>query len=64
MDRHHLFRHVPRRVLNAAVIIGGITGIVLQAQLGWSVITTFLVTLALCALAVAAVALLWRGRRS
>ncbi len=63
MNLNRPFRHVPRRVLNAAVIVGGITGIVLQAQFGWGVITTFVITLALCALAAALVALVWRGRQ-
>ena len=51
------FGHVPRRVLNAAVIAGGIAGIVLQAQFRWGVGTTFLITLALCGLCVGIVAL-------
>lgn len=57
------FQHVPRRVLNAAVIAGGVAGIVLQARFGWDVLTTFLITLGLCALAVGIVALGFRWRR-
>jgi LPXTG-motif cell wall-anchored protein len=39
-----------------------VAGIVLQARFGWDVLTTFLITLGLCALAVGIVALLF-GRR-
>jgi uncharacterized membrane protein len=63
MDRHRPLSYVPRRVLNAAVVVGGIVGIVLQAQFGWGVLTAFLITLGTCALSVAAVALVYRVRR-
>lgn len=53
---------VPRRAINAAVILGGIAGIVLQARFGWDALTTFLITLGLCALSVALITLLVRLR--
>lgn len=52
--------HVPRRALNAAVIVGGIIGIVLQARFAWTIATTFLVTLAICVVCVGVVALAYR----
>ncbi len=55
---------VPRRVLNGAVIAGGIAGIALQAQFGWGALVTFLVTLGLCALSVGIVAGAYAVRRS
>ncbi len=56
------FQHVPRRVLNVAVIAGGVAGIVLQSRFGWSVLTTFLITLGLCAACVGIAAIIF-GRR-
>ena len=56
------FRHVPRRALNVAVIAGGVAGIVLQSRFGWDVLTTFLITLGLCAVCVGIVAVIF-GRR-
>ncbi len=63
MRPYRPLQYVPRRVLNAAVIAGGIVGIVLQAWFAWNVLTTFLITLGLCALAVGIVALLFGRRR-
>jgi uncharacterized membrane protein YqgA involved in biofilm formation len=63
MQPDRLFSHVPRRVLNAAVIVGGIAGIVLQARFRWGVVTTFVITLALCGLCVGIVALVYSWRR-
>jgi hypothetical protein len=40
-----------------------VAGIVLQARFGWDVLTTFLITLGLCALAVGIVALAFRLRK-
>jgi uncharacterized membrane protein YqgA involved in biofilm formation len=50
------FRHVPRRALNAAVIVGGVLGILLQAEFNWSILATFVITLGLCAVSVGIVA--------
>lgn len=63
MKHERPFGHVPRRVLNAAIIAGGIAGIVLQAQFRWSIVTTFVITLALCGLCVGIVALVYSLRR-
>ena len=60
MTPHGPFRHVPRRILNAAVIAGGIAGIVFQARFGWSVLGTFVITLGLCAFCVGVVAVAYR----
>jgi uncharacterized membrane protein YqgA involved in biofilm formation len=57
------FSHIPRRVLNAAVIAGGIAGIVLQARFQWGIVTTFVITLALCGLCVGIVTLVHSRRR-
>lgn len=62
MNGNRPFSHVPRRVLNAAVIAGGILGIILQGATGWDVLTTFVITLALCGLLVGAAALIYRTR--
>ncbi|HVO69842.1 MAG TPA: hypothetical protein VMT24_07345 [Aggregatilineaceae bacterium] len=63
MKPDRLFSHVPRRILNAAVIAGGIAGIVLQAQFRWGIVTTFVITLALCGLCVGIVTLVYRLQR-
>jgi hypothetical protein len=63
MKRERPFGRVPRRVLNAAVITGGIAGIVLQAQFRWGIVTTFVITLALCGLCVGIVTLVYGRRR-
>jgi hypothetical protein len=63
MKPDRLFSHVPRRVLNAAVIAGGIAGIVLQAGFRWGIVTTFVITLALCGLCVGIVAVIYEVRR-
>jgi len=57
------FSHIPRRILNAAVIAGGIAGIVLQARFRWGIMTTFVITLALCGLCVGIVAAIYAVRR-
>jgi uncharacterized membrane protein YqgA involved in biofilm formation len=56
------FPHVPRRAMNAAVIAGGIAGIVLQARFRWGVVTTFVITLALCGLCVGIVSAIYWAR--
>jgi hypothetical protein len=63
MKHDRPFGHVPHRVLNAAVIAGGIAGIVLQAQFRWGIGTTFVITLTLCGLCVGIVTLVYGRRR-
>jgi len=63
MNDNRAFGLIPRRVMNGAVIVGGLLGIVLQAQFRWSILTTFLVTLGLCMLCVGIVALIYYPRR-
>jgi hypothetical protein len=48
MKPNRLLDLVPRRVLNGAVIFGGMIGIVLQAWFAWDIPTTFVVTAAIC----------------
>lgn len=64
MKQNRPLSFLPRRVLNGAVIVGGIAGIALQAQFGWDALTTFLITLGLCALSVGIVAVAYRVLRS
>lgn len=59
MNPNRPFSHVPRRVINGAVIVGGLTGIFLQTQFNWNMLTTFLITLGLCALCVVIVSVIF-----
>jgi uncharacterized membrane protein YqgA involved in biofilm formation len=59
MNPNRPFNHVPRRVLNIAVIVGGLTGIFLQTQFNWDTLTTFLITLGLCGLCVVIVSVVF-----
>ncbi|MCD4687340.1 MAG: hypothetical protein K8S97_15535 [Anaerolineae bacterium] len=63
MPANHPLSHVPRRALNSTAIVGGIVGLVLQSRFGWDVLTTFLITLTLCALSVGIVAAAYHIRR-
>jgi protein-S-isoprenylcysteine O-methyltransferase Ste14 len=63
VNPNHLFRHVPRRALNTAVVLGGLIGIILQANYHWTIVTTFLITLAICLVCAGLAALIFLPRR-
>ncbi|NLX08931.1 MAG: hypothetical protein GXY36_04700 [Chloroflexi bacterium] len=63
MNRNRPFQNVPRPVLNAAVIVGGLLSLMLQSRFEWDILTTFVITFGLCGLCAAAVSLFYARRR-
>ena len=50
--------HPHRRAYNIAVVVGGLLGLTLQSITGWDILTTFVLTLALCGVCIGVTALI------
>ncbi len=61
MNNNRLFADVPRNLLTIATVVGGVIGLVLSQVYAWTMTVSFLVTLGLALLCVAATVLVYRG---
>jgi MFS family permease len=60
-ERRPPFSDVPRRWLNIAAVVGGVVGLLLSQQFGWSDVQTFIVTIGVAGLCVLMTILLHRA---